>query len=442
MAGHPGPHRPAEHRGAPGVPARPRVSQHAQHDPPPRSDAARPTATADWRMPAGRRTSCSAIRTRRKARLGGLAGLQDPAIMEAKRKAERESARRPWPTIRSCATRATPGTKSTTALAAWSQIYVDYDALRARHGLQHRAVRDRPHAGAAGRGIDQAERRSAARICRGRPRFAQAATVLRSADLPRPGNGQAGRFAQLPDGARPAPKTPSSSKSWPTCRPPRRAAQLVSGTKLADVAVSQATGRGRRKRDRQLRRSDDRAGAHWSTARPARCARPTKTRSKSRCGRPTPRSPRPASPSKATNTYPDATFTLRLAFGQVKGYEEQGKQTAALDHDGRNVHARRRARQRAALRAARQLAQGQGQAQSRHAVQLRQHGRHHRRQLRQPGGQPRRRSGGHHLRRQHPVAGARLRLHRPPGPRHLGALERHHRSAAKDLRRRRTWPTS
>jgi hypothetical protein len=27
-----------------------------------------------------------------------------------------------------------------------------------------------------------------------------------------------------------------------------------------------------------------------------------------------------------TNTYPDATFTLRLAFGEVKGYEENGKQ--------------------------------------------------------------------------------------------------------------------
>ena len=26
-----------------------------------------------------------------------------------------------------------------------------------------------------------------------------------------------------------------------------------------------------------------------------------------------------------TSTYPDATFTLRLAFGQVKGYEEAGK---------------------------------------------------------------------------------------------------------------------
>ncbi len=27
-----------------------------------------------------------------------------------------------------------------------------------------------------------------------------------------------------------------------------------------------------------------------------------------------------------TNTYPDATFTLRLAFGVVKGYEEGGRQ--------------------------------------------------------------------------------------------------------------------
>ncbi len=28
---------------------------------------------------------------------------------------------------------------------------------------------------------------------------------------------------------------------------------------------------------------------------------------------------------EGTSTYPDATFTLRLAFGQVKGYEENGK---------------------------------------------------------------------------------------------------------------------
>ena len=29
-----------------------------------------------------------------------------------------------------------------------------------------------------------------------------------------------------------------------------------------------------------------------------------------------------------TETYPDATFTLRLAFGTVRGYEEQGRQVA------------------------------------------------------------------------------------------------------------------
>jgi hypothetical protein len=29
---------------------------------------------------------------------------------------------------------------------------------------------------------------------------------------------------------------------------------------------------------------------------------------------------------QGANTYPDATFTLRLAFGQAKGYEEDGKQ--------------------------------------------------------------------------------------------------------------------
>ena len=44
-------------------------------------------------------------------------------------------------------------------------------------------------------------------------------------------------------------------------------------------------------------------------------------------------------------------------------------------------------------------------------------GRHHRRQLRQPGRQPERRSGRPDLRRQHPVAGLGFRLHRGAGPR-------------------------
>ena len=46
----------------------------------------------------------------RKARLGGLAGLQDPAIIEAKRKAERDL-RRPSTPTQNCVTCATPGTR-------------------------------------------------------------------------------------------------------------------------------------------------------------------------------------------------------------------------------------------------------------------------------------------------------------------------------------------
>ena len=48
-------------------------------------------------------------------------------------------------------------------------------------------------------------------------------------------------------------------------------------------------------------------------------------RSRSRSGRRTRRSPRRSSRSSGDDTYPDATFTLRLAFGTVKGYEEDGK---------------------------------------------------------------------------------------------------------------------
>ena len=57
--------------------------------------------------------------------------------------------------------------------------------------------------------------------------------------------------------------------------------------------------------------------------------------------------------STATDVYPDATFTLRLAFGTVKGYED-GRQDDRPVHDdfGGPVRARRGARQQAAVRAA------------------------------------------------------------------------------------------
>jgi hypothetical protein len=38
--------------------------------------------------------------------------------------------------------------------------------------------------------------------------------------------------------------------------------------------------------------------------------------------------------TEGTNTYPDATFTLRLSYGTVRGYEENGKQVSAFTNFG------------------------------------------------------------------------------------------------------------
>ena len=106
---------------------------------------------------------------------------------------------------------------------------------------------------------------------------------------------------------------------------PRNApAELVRGTLLKDVAEAQEDRCGGDEGHRRFARPDDRARPVGRRSF-APCGRRSRRRSRSRCGRRTPRSPRPASLSRM-NLYPDATFTLRLAFGAVKGYEELGKQ--------------------------------------------------------------------------------------------------------------------
>jgi hypothetical protein len=108
--------------------------------------------------------------------------------------------------------------------------------------------------------------------------------------------------------------------------------------------------------------------------------------------------------------YPDATGTLRLSYGTVKGYMEDGKKvlpytvTAGLyeraaEHPGQPDYAR-----------------------PQDALQLRQHQRHRRRQQRVGGGQQEGRAGGPDLRRQHPVAAGLLHLRRNGEPRGVGRL--------------------
>ncbi len=107
--------------------------------------------------------------------------------------------------------------------------------------------------------------------------------------------------------------------------------------------------------------------------------------------------------------YPDATFTLRLAFGTVKGYKEDGKDVPPFT-TMEGLYAEQGAEQQGAVRVAETLGGTEGQARSEDAVQLRLHCGHHRRQLRLAGHQQEGRSGRPDLRRQHSVAGARLHL--------------------------------
>ena len=55
---------------------------------------------------------------------------------------------------------------------------------------------------------------------------------------------------------------------------------------------------------------------------------------------------------EGTGIYPDATFTLRLAFGQVKGYEEDGKQVPPYTTIGGAFERSQGPRRQRSLRAA------------------------------------------------------------------------------------------
>jgi hypothetical protein len=95
--------------------------------------------------------------------------------------------------------------------------------------------------------------------------------------------------------------------------------------------------------------------------------------------------------TEGTDSYPDATFTLRLSYGAVRGYTENGRRHHAqghpaplLHHHRRRLRARRAARQPRPLPVARKLAKRQIKTQSQHAPKRRPDRRHHRRQFRQP----------------------------------------------------------
>jgi len=259
----------------------------------------------------------------RKARLGGLGGLQDPAVMWGKREAERK--------LRE-AVAADPDLKAKYG-DAWEKVDAAIDAYQkifVQHGLLERATAfdsqlftiartlvrmadedAKPNAerlreyGEAGRESLEQELFSTA------PIYADLETVKLADSL-------SALIEQLGGGDELVIQV-LAGKS-----PAERAAELVAGSKLNQVLE--------RKRLAELGKSeldvseDPMIALAKLVDRPARALRKTfEEEIEEPLRQAYGKIAQARFAAAATDVYPDATFTLRLAFGTVRGYEEAGK---------------------------------------------------------------------------------------------------------------------
>ena len=282
------------------------------------------------RRPASRKEELFSIQNSRKARVGGLEGLQDAGVHEAEGRRPRPSSaagsRRP-DSRASGATR--PGTGSPRPRRRPRGSSSPGRYLERGWAFDSTLFDDRPRPGAPGRREHQAERGAAQGVPRIGPQVARTGALLDGPDLSRVRGGQAGPLARRveegdarrspgragaprPHARRGRARVRHGDRSWPTSR---------SASKLAEGGMA------------AIEASDDPmiklALAVDAEARGG-SARSRRTRSKASRPRTTPSSPGPSSRTRATPIYPDATFTLRLAFGVVKGYEVDGKADPAV----------------------------------------------------------------------------------------------------------------
>ena len=214
-----------------------------------------------------------------------------------------------------------------------------------------------------------------------------------------------------------------------------RAAALVGGTKLGDVALRKQLAEGGTE---AIRACDDPMIRLARLVDPA--ARSVRKIEEEKVEEPQRQAYAKIADARfavlGTNVYPDATFTLRLAFGTVKGYTESGRRIPpwttiaglyrrAAEHAGEKPF---------------ELPDVWVEAKDRLLLGTPMNfvvdRRHHRRELGQPGGRPRGPTGRIDLRRKPPVAGLGLPLHVGTRPRHRRRQQSDHRGAEASLRGR------
>jgi hypothetical protein len=260
----------------------------------------------------------------RKARIGGLDGLQDPAIMAKKRAEERalRDAVAADPKLGKDAGSAWDEIDKT--LAMHREISRDHALLERGHafhshlfGIARTLVRladesEKPNAERLHEYADAGRESLEQELFSSAPIYADMETLTLGDSL--------SMLMEVLGAEHPLVVDVLAGKS-----PKERAAELVAGSKLADVAVRKKLAEGGKK---AIEASNDPMIALAKLVDPA--ARAVRKRLEEEVDEPQRQAYARITNAKfaiaGTSVYPDATFTLRLAFGPVKGYEEAGKQ--------------------------------------------------------------------------------------------------------------------
>jgi hypothetical protein len=265
------------------------------------------------------------VQNSRKARLGMLAGLQDPAILSRKRADEeklRQAAKEKASLLKEPI--GDPWSDVAAALKVWDGIYYDWDLLEQRSafhcqlfGIARTLVRL----------ADESAKPNADRLREYRESNLESLKFELFSEAPIYDDLET---ALLADSLSMLVETkgmndPLVAKVLAGASPRERAAQLISGTKLKSVEVRKKLAEAG---PEAIRKSDDPMMQLAVLVDPQ--ARGLRKTYEDQVEEPLRQAYAKLAAARfaiyGTEVYPDATFTLRLAFGQVKGYTEQGRQ--------------------------------------------------------------------------------------------------------------------
>jgi hypothetical protein len=267
------------------------------------------------------------VQNSRKAVLGKLGGLQDPAVMKQKvaDEAKFRAAVLKDPKLKKTVGAAWDDVAAT--LRVWNEIFVQYDLLERGSAFHSEKF-------GIARGLlrlaEETAKPNADRLREFRESNLESLKQQLFSEAPIYDDFETAKladalamFLELAGANDPLVKKVLAGKS-----PPERAAELIAGSKLADVAERKKLFEGGLK---AIEASKDPMIEVARLVDPA--ARAVRKTFEQKIEEPQRQAYGKLANARfaiyGTNVYPDATFTLRLAFGQVKGYQEAGKELPA-----------------------------------------------------------------------------------------------------------------